>query len=108
MMIDANFKGLKYARDLPIDHVYGVPTPENAETNDLAGTMKNAYNKEAQLHFDTVDVDYKPQFIKKNLKPPKPTKSSALKKDKVKKDFETKKTETPIKSITRGFSTEPK
>ena len=59
MMIDANFKGLKYARDLPIDHVYGV-TPENAETNDLAGTMKNAYNKEAQLHFDTVDVDYKP------------------------------------------------
>jgi len=58
MLIDANFKGLKYARDLPIDH--GVPTPETEEKNDLAGTMKNAYDKEAQLHFDTVDVDYKP------------------------------------------------
>jgi len=60
MLIDANFKGLKYARDLPIDHVYGVKTPETEANNDLAGTIKNAYDKEAQLHFDTVDVDYRP------------------------------------------------
>ena len=60
LMINSNFKGLKYARDLPIDHVYGVATPENAATNDLTGTMQNAYDKEAQLHFDTVDVDYRP------------------------------------------------
>ena len=39
-IIDANHRGLKFARDLPNDHIYGRSSLEY-KNNDLAGTMKN-------------------------------------------------------------------
>jgi hypothetical protein len=57
-MISANFEGLKYAHDLPTDHVYGVPTPNTQ--NDIDGTLKNFYNSEKQNHFERVDVEFRP------------------------------------------------
>ena len=40
--IDANFRGLKNARDLPNDHMYGVKSGD-FEHNDMEGIVKNNY-----------------------------------------------------------------
>ena len=40
--------------------------------------MKNVYDEQRQEHFKDVEKDYKPAYLKKCLKPPKPTKANEL------------------------------
>ena len=76
MAIKSNFEELRYAKDLPNDHIFGV---KNEIEHDIKGIIQNDYDvKVQQAKFETVTQDYKPQLSKYNLKPPRDTKTNNL------------------------------
>jgi len=74
---------------MPNDHTYGVITSkEKLKVDEI---IKNKYcNDDKPDLLLNVEKTYKPQFVNNRLKPPKPTTSSKLRKEKM----EQNKTET--------------
>lgn len=75
-IINSLHQKLQKATDLPVDHTYGQAKKESVEAN-INDIIKNRFgNADKPEQLLNIEKNYKPQYLKNRLKPPKPTTSS--------------------------------